>query len=57
MAVIDIDNPAGLEDQQVRKAVRFIVKTLNENGHPNIIMFTGNSYQVWFERKRRRVIG
>jgi len=57
MAVIDIDNPAGLEDQQVRKAVRFIVKTLNENGHPNIIMFTGNSYQVWFGAKEGELLG
>ena len=57
MAVIDVDNPAELEDQQVRKAVRYVVKTLNDNGYPNIIMFTGNSYQVWFGAKEGEVLG
>lgn len=57
MAVVDIDNPAGLADSIIRKAVRFVVKTLTENGYPNIVMFTGSSYQVWFGAKEGDSLG
>lgn len=57
MAVIDLDNPAELPRDAVNKALRFVVKTLNSNGYPNIIMFTGNSYQVWFGAKEGEILG
>ena len=57
MAVIDIDNPAGIESSEVRQAVRFVVKTLRENEYPHIIMFTGNSFQVWFGPKQGDILG
>jgi len=48
MAVVDIDNPAGLPISEVKAAVKYVVKALTDGGYPNIVMFTGNSYQVWF---------
>ena len=57
IAIIDIDNPAGLPDSKVRKGVRHISKKLEENGHPHIIMFTGSSYQVWFSRNEFQPLG
>ena len=57
MAVVDIDNPAGLTSKSVRKAVRYVVKILTDNGYPNIIMFTGNSYQVWFGPQEGGTLG
>lgn len=57
MAVVDIDNPAEIGDKDIRKVVRFVVKTLTDNGYPNIVMFTGNSYQVWFGAKEGDDLG
>ena len=57
MAVVDIDNPAGISDKDIRKVVRFVVKTLTDNDYPNIVMFTGNSYQVWFGAKEGDSLG
>ena len=57
IAIIDLDNPAGLPDSQVRKGVRYISKKLEDNGHPHIIMFTGSSYQVWFSRNEFQDLG
>ena len=57
MAVIDIDNPAGLPDKTVRKAVRFVAETLEKNNYPYIIMFTGGDYQVWFSKNPLQDLG
>ena len=57
MAVIDVDNPAGLPDKTVRKAVRFIAETLDKNNYPYIIMFTGGDYQVWFSKNPTQELG
>ena len=57
MAVVDVDNPANLPMKQVKAALKFIVKALTDEGHPNIIMFTGNSYQVWFGPKEGGSLG
>ena len=48
MAAVDIDNPAGLSSSKIKEAVLHVVKALTDAGHPNLIMFTGNNYQVWF---------
>ena len=57
MAIIDVDNPANLPDKTVRKGVEYISKKLEDNGHPNLIMFTGSSYQVWFTRNEFQQLG
>ncbi len=57
MGVVDIDNPANLPKEAVRKVVRFVVNTLNKAGHPNIVMFTGNSFQVWFGASDKQELG
>jgi hypothetical protein len=57
IAIIDVDNPANLPDKTVRKGVEFISKKLEDNGHPNLIMFTGSSYQVWFSRNEFQPLG
>ena len=57
MGVVDVDNPANLPKEAVRKVVRFVVNTLNKAGHPNIVMFTGNSFQVWFGASDKQELG
>ena len=48
MGVIDIDNPAKLTQRKLRDVTRQVAEVLHANGHPYIIMFTGNNFQVWF---------
>ena len=57
MAVVDIDNPAGLPDRSLREVVRFVAKTLDDKNYPYIIMFTGNAYQVWFAANPHQPLG
>lgn len=48
MGVVDIDNPANLPQRKLRDVTRQVAEVLHANGHPYIIMFTGNNFQVWF---------
>lgn len=48
MGVIDIDNPANLSQKKLRDVTSTVAKVLDANGHPYIIMFSGNNFQIWF---------
>ena len=51
MAVIDLDNPAGIPKEDMRRAVVRIATKMEAQGHPYIIMYTGNNWHVWFGAK------
>ena len=49
MGVININNPANLPPKSLLSSIKKIHKIMAfDMGHPCIIMFTGNSYQIWF---------
>ena len=49
MGVINIDNPAKLPMKNLLSSIKKIHKIMAYDlGHPCIIMYTGNSYQIWF---------
>ncbi len=47
MAVIDVDNPAKVPLDEVILAVKQAARTFEKAGHPLIVMFTGNTFQIW----------
>ncbi len=51
VSVIDCDNPAKLGRKETKDIITKIVKRLDSLGHPNIIMHTGYSYQIWVGKK------
>ena len=57
MAVIDLDNPAGIPKEDMRKAVVRIATKMEAQGHPYIIMYTGNNWHVWFGAKAGQPLG
>ena len=57
MGVIDIDNPANLPQKQLRDTTITVANTLHAYGHPYIIMFTGNNFQVWFGASPNQPLG
>ena len=48
MGCIDIDNPAGVSDKKIRTKIKALATKLENADAPYIIMFTGNSWQIWF---------
>ena len=54
MGCIDIDNPANLPDKRIRTKIRAFATKLENDDVPYIIMFTGNSWQIWFGTKHFR---
>lgn len=57
MMVIDIDNPAKIPANEVRKSVKAIASKMMREGHPTIIMFTGGEYQVWIGSNGKNQLG
>lgn len=57
MMVIDIDNPAKIPANEVRKSVKAIASKMMREGHPTIIMFTGGEYQVWIGSNGKNPLG
>jgi hypothetical protein len=57
MVVIDIDNPAKIPANEVRKSVKAIASKMMREGHPTIIMFTGGDYQVWIGSNGKDPLG
>ena len=57
MMVIDIDNPAKIPANEVRKSVKAIASKMMREGHPTIIMFTGGEYQVWIGSNGKNLLG
>ncbi|MBK38233.1 MAG: hypothetical protein CMB45_05320 [Euryarchaeota archaeon] len=57
MAVIDLDNPAGIPKDDMRRAVVRIATKMEAQGHPYIIMYTGNNWHVWFGAKAGQPLG
>ena len=57
MGVVDIDNPANLSKKTMRNVTKQVALKLEEQGHPYIIMFTGNNFQIWFGRKPEEKLG
>jgi hypothetical protein len=54
MGVININNPANLPSKSLLSSIKKIHKIMAfDMGHPCIIMFTGNSYQIWFGMNER----
>ncbi|MEL0015910.1 MAG: hypothetical protein VW715_11895 [Rhodospirillales bacterium] len=57
MGVININNPANLPMKVLLSSVKKIHKIMEyDMGHPTIIMFTGNSWQIWFGMNERESI-
>jgi len=57
MGVINIDNPAKLPIKAMLSSIKKIHKIMNfDLGHPCIIMYTGNSWQLWFGMNEREAI-
>lgn len=49
MGVINVNNPAKLPMKNLLRSIKKIHKIMAYDlGHPCIIMYTGNSYQIWF---------
>ena len=57
IAILDIDNPAGLPKKEVRQATKNIALKLEQMGHPFIIMYTGNNFQIWYGAKPGEFLG
>ncbi len=57
MGVVDIDNPAKLPKKVMRNVTKQVALKLEEQGHPYIIMFTGNNFQIWFGEKPDEKLG
>ena len=57
MGVIDIDNPAKRPQKELRDITITVANTLDAYGHPYIIMFTGNNFQVWFGPSPNEALG
>jgi len=57
MGIIDIDNPAKLPKEEVRNVTKQVALKLEQQGHPYIIMFTGNNFQVWFGQNQVLPLG
>ena len=57
MGVVDIDNPAKLPKKVMRNVTKQVALKLEEQGHPYIIMFTGNNFQIWFGEKPEEKLG
>jgi len=57
MGIIDIDNPANLPKETVRDVTKQVALKLEQQGHPYIIMFTGNNFQVWFGQNQELPLG
>ena len=54
MGVININNPANLPPKSLLSSIKKIHRIMAfDMGHPCIIMFTGNSYQIWFGMNER----
>ena len=57
MGIININNPANLPHKALMSSVKKIYRMMEFTlGHPCIIMFTGNSYQIWFGMNEREEI-
>ena len=57
MGIININNPANLPHKVLMSSVKKIYRMMEfKLGHPCIIMFTGNSYQIWFGMNEREEI-
>ena len=57
MGIININNPANLPHKSLMSSVKKIYRMMEFTlGHPCIIMFTGNSYQIWFGMNEREQI-
>ena len=57
MGIININNPANLPHKALMSSVKKIYRMMEfKLGHPCIIMFTGNSYQIWFGMNEREEI-
>lgn len=57
MGVIDIDNPARLPHSELTKHVKKIYRRVaSDLEHPAIIMYTGESYQIWLGQSRNEMI-
>ena len=57
IGIVDIDNPANLPRADLYAVTRQVASVLETNGHPYIIMFTGNNFQVWFGPARGEELG
>ena len=54
MGIININNPAKLPIKNLLSSIKKIHKIMAfDLGHPCIIMFTGNSFQIWFGLNER----
>ena len=57
IGIIDIDNPAGLTDREMLKYVKKIYRRMAfDLEHPAIIMFTGESFQIWIGQSRNEAV-
>ena len=57
MGVIDMDNPAQLSQKELKQSVKIVARTLEGEGRPYIIMFSGSGYQVWFGPTKEEQLG
>lgn len=57
MGVINVNNPAKLPIKTMLSSIKKIHKIMNfDLGHPCIIMYTGNSWQIWFGMNEQEAI-
>ena len=57
MGVIDIDNPARLSHSELTSYVKKIYRRITSDlEHPSIIMYTGESFQIWFGQNGNELI-